>query len=207
MTPRSRKAFLQAGLCLAGAAALTVFWPEGALGAEAEAKEVFHKSFSFVEEGFKFLNLLIVVAILYKVAAKPLVQFFQDRRDGIRMALADAKAARAEAEKQLEEQRSKVADLETELDRIRETGERERGEIRSRMEAEQKAQADRLLEQTRGAIELETSKARAELQSHAAELAMGLAEEMLKKNIGAEDQGRFVSAYLVKIGGESGGDS
>lgn len=207
MTPRSRKAFLQAGICLAGAAALTVFWPEGALGAEAEAKEVFHKSFSFVEEGFKFFNLLIVVAILYKVAAKPLVQFFQDRRDGIRIALADAKAARAEAEKQLEEQRSKVADLETELDRIRETGERERAEIRSRMEAEQKAQADRLLEQTRGAIELETSKAKAELQSHAAELAMVLAEEMLKKNIGAEDQERFVSAYLVKLGGEAGGDS
>ena len=36
---------------------------------------------------------------------------------------------------------------------------------------------------------------------------MGLAEEMLKKNIGAEDQERFVSAYLVKLGGESGGDS
>ena len=147
------------------------------------------------------------MVILYKVAAKPLVQFFQDRRDGIRTALADAKAARAEAEKLLEEQRSKVADLEAELDRIRETGERERAEIRSRMEAEQKAQADRLLEQTRGAIELEASKARAELQSHAAELAMGLAEEMLKKNIGAEDQERFVSAYLVKLGGESGGDS
>ena len=205
MTPTSRKAFLQAVICLAGAAALTVFWPEGALG--AEAGEVHHKAFSFVEEGFKFVNLLIVVVILYKVAAKPLVQFFQDRRDGIRTALADAKAARAEAEKLLEEQRSKVADLEAELDRIRETGERERAEIRSRMEAEQKAQADRLLEQTRGAIELETSKARAELQSHAAELAMGLAEEMLKKNIGAEDQERFVSAYLVKLGGESGGDS
>ncbi len=187
------------------AAAAFFLLPGWAFG--AEAGEVHHKEFSLVEEGFKFLNTLIVVFILYKVAAKPVVNFFKDRREGIRQALADAEAARAEAEAELEEQRSKVADLESELSRFRETGERERAAIRTRMEADQKAQADRLLEQTRGAIELETSKAKAELQASAAELAMGLAEEMLKKNIGPEDQDRFVSEYLVKLGEETGGES
>ena len=201
MSPTNRKALF----CMTLALAALALAPEWALGAEAE--EVFHKKFNLLEEGFKFLNTLIVVVILYKVAAKPLVNFFKDRREGIRTALADAKAAREEAERELEAQRSKVADLETELSRVREIGERERVEIRSRMEADQKAQADRLLEQTRGAIELETSKARAELQEHAAGLAMGLAEEMLKKNIGPEDQERFVSEYLIRMGDEAGGDS
>ncbi len=201
MTPTNRKALFCMGLALAALALA----PEWALGAEAE--EVHQKEFSLVEEGFKFFNTLIVVAILYKVAAKPMANFFQDRREGIRTALADAKAAREVAERELEAQRSKVADLETELSRVREIGERERVEIRSRMEADQKAQADRLLEQTRGAIELETSKARADLQAHAAGLAMGLAEEMLKKNIGPEDQERFVSEYLIRMGDEAGGDS
>ena len=199
----NRKFFFASGLMVAAAAFFLL--PGWAFG--AEAGEVHHKEFSFVEEGFKFLNTLIVVFILYKVAAKPVVNFFKDRREGIRQALADAEAARAEAEAELEEQRSKVADLESELSRFRETGERERAAIRTRMEADQKAQADRLLEQTRGAIELETSKAKAELQASAAELAMGLAEEMLKKNIGPEDQDRFVSEYLVKLGEETGGES
>ncbi len=194
---------LRAGLCLAALAALAVFWPEGAFG--AEAGEVLHKEFSFAEEGFKFLNTLIVVAILYKVAAKPIAGFFKDRSEGIRKALDEAKSAREVAEKELGQQRSKVADLEAELGRVSETGERERNEIRIRLEADQKAQAERRLAQTKNAIELEVVKAKAELQDRAAEIALGLAEEMLKKNIGLEDQERFVSEYLVKLESEIGG--
>lgn len=203
--PSALKYISLVGLCVAAVALAFGVFPEWALG--AEAGEVHHKEFSIVEEGFKVLNTLIVFFILYKAAAKPLAGFFKDRREGIATALAEAKAARTEAERELEAQRSKVADLEAELSRVRDTGEREREEIGARIEVEQKAQADRLLEQTRGAIELETAKARAELQARAAELAMGLAEEMLKKNIGPEDQERFVSEYLVKLGDQSGGNS
>jgi F-type H+-transporting ATPase subunit b len=204
MKPSTLKFISLASLCVAAALALGVF-PEWAFG--AETGEVHHKKFSIVEEGFKILNTLIVFLILYKVGAKPLANFFKDRREGIAAALAEAKAARTEAERELEAQRSKVADLEAELSRVRDVGERARGEIVARIEVEQKAQADRLLEQTRGAIELEAAKARAELQARAAELAMGLAEEMLKKNIGPDDQERFVSDYLVKLGDQAGGNS
>jgi F-type H+-transporting ATPase subunit b len=205
MEPVKNHLFLRADLYLAALAALAFFWPEGAFG--AEAGEVHHKEFSFAEEGFKFANTFIVVAILYKVAAKPIASFFKDRSEGIRKALDEAKADKEEAEKKLEQQRSKVADLEAELGRVRETGERERGEIRARLEADQKTQAERLLEQTKNAIELEVVKARAELQDRAAEIALELAEEMLKKNIGSEDQERFVSEYLVKLESEIGGGS
>jgi len=204
MKPSTLKFISLASLCVAAALALGVF-PEWAFG--AETGEVYHKKFSIVEEGFKILNTLIVFLILYKVGAKPLANFFKDRREGIAAALAEAKAARTEAERELEAQRSKVADLEAELSRVRDVGESARGEIVARIEVEQKAQADRLLEQTRGAIELEAAKARAELQARAAELAMGLAEEMLKKNIGPDDQERFVSDYLVKLGDQAGGNS
>ena len=143
-------------------------------------------------------------AILYKVAAKPLRNFFQDRSEGIRKSLADAEKARQNAERQLEEQRSKVADLEVELNRVRDVGEKERQEMHARLQTEQEAQANRLLEQTRNAIELEVTKARAELRDRAAELALGLAEDTLRKNIGPDDQDRFVSGYLSRL--ENGGE-
>ncbi len=202
MMDRKMKFFCLLCLAVLGAAALIAFLPDFALAAEAE--EVHRKAFSFTEEAFKIVNTLIVVAILYKVAAKPLRNFFQDRSEGIRKSLADAEKARQKAELQLEEQRSKVADLEVELNRVRDVGEKERQEMHARLQTEQEAQANRLLEQTRNAIELEVTKARAELRDRAAELALGLAEDTLRKNIGPDDQDRFVSGYLSRL--ENGGE-
>ena len=187
------------GLLVLAAALLGAEW---AMAAEAGAHA---KAFSFTEELFKLVNTLIVVGILYKVAYHPIRNFLKDRREGIRKALEESRAAREEAEKQLAEQRSKVADLEAELVRVREQGEKERAMMRERLEEEQENQAQRLLEQTRTTIELESSKARAELQNQAASLALSLAEEMLKKELGEADQERFVENYLVKLEDRNGG--
>jgi len=182
--------------------AVALLGAEWAMAAEAGAHA---KAFSFTEEFFKLVNTLIVVGILYKVAYHPIRNFLKDRREGIRKALEESRAAREEAEKQLAEQRSKVADLEAELVRVREQGEKERAAIRERLEEEQENQAQRLLEQTRTTIELETSKARAELQNQAASLALSLAEEMLKKELGEADQERFVENYLARLEDRNGG--
>jgi ATP synthase F0 subunit b len=199
------KSFLMLCVGLLGVGAIITFFPEWVMA--AESGEVHHKAFSLKEEAFKFVNTLIVVAILYKVAAKPIRSFFKERSEGIRKALSEAEQARKDAELQLEEQRSKVADLEAELTRVREVGHKERQEMRVRLEADQEAQANRLLEQTRNAIELETIKARADLQDRAAEISLGLAEEILKKNIGPGDQARFVSNYLSKLEAGNGGSN
>ena len=187
------------GLLVLVAALLSAEW---ALAAEAGAHA---KAFSFTEELFKLVNTLIVVGILYKVAYHPIRNFLKDRREGIRKALEESRAAREEAEKELAEQRSKVADLEAELVRVREQGEKERTAMRERLEEEQENQAQRLLEQTRTTIELEASKARADLQNQAASLALNLAEEMLRKDLGEADQERFVENYLAKLEDSNGG--
>ena len=186
-------------LLIFGAALLSAEW---VLAADAGAHT---KAFSFTEELFKLVNTLIVVGILYKVAFNPIKNFLKDRREGIRKALEEARAAREEAEKQLAEQRSKVADLEAELMRVRDQGKKERAAMRERLEKEQENQAQRLLEQTRTTIELEATKARAELQNQAASLALNLAEEMLKKELGEADQERFVENYLANIKDRNGG--
>ena len=186
-------------LLIFGAALLSAEW---VLAADAGAHA---KAFSFTEELFKLVNTLIVVGILYKVAFNPVKNFLKDRREGIRKALEEARAAREEAEKQLAEQRSKVADLEAELMRVRDQGKKERAAMQERLEKEQENQAQRLLEQTRTTIELEASKARAELQNQAASLALNLAEEMLKKELGEADQERFVENYIAKIEDRNGG--
>ena len=192
----AKRRWYLSGLLLAAA----LLSPESALAAEAH-----HKAFSFTEELFKLVNTLVVVAILYKFAFRPLKNFLKDRRVGVRKALEEAKAAREEAEKQLAEQREKVADLESELARVRDQGEKERGALKERLEEDRETQEQRLLEQTKAAIELEISKARAELRSQAASLALGLAEEMLKDKLDEADQERFVASYLAELDNRNGG--
>ncbi|MBI3127654.1 MAG: ATP synthase F0 subunit B [Candidatus Tectomicrobia bacterium] len=201
MGGRARAAmFLLAGLALA---ALPLLAP--GLAFAAEAGEAHHKSFNLTEELFKLLNTLIVVGILYKLAARPLRNFLAERREGIRKALAEAERARQEAERQLEVQRTRVAGLEAELGQVRETGRKERDLLRERLQADQEAQAKRLLEQAKSTIALEATKARADLQNQAALLALGLAEDMLAKNLGPEDQKRFVEDYVAKLDKRNGG--
>ena len=187
----------------AAAVFLTILWPDGAWA--AEAGEVHHKSFSMKEELFKLFNLLIVIAIVYKMAAKPLRKFLADRREGIKKDLEDSEAGRLEAERLLKEQRDKVADLEAELERVRKKGVREVIELRHRLETDQEAQVERLLEQTRNAIGLEAKKAMAEIQNKASEMSLAMAEDILKKGITAEDQGRLTEAYLARLDSVNGG--
>ncbi len=188
--------WLLPGLALAAA----LLPPECALAAAAH-----HKAFSLTEELFKLVNTLVVAGILYKFAFHPIKNFLKDRREEVRRALEEARAGREAAEKELAEQREKVADLEAELDRVREQGESERAAMREKLEEERESQVSRLLEQTRSTIQLEASRARAELRSRAAGLALGLAEEMLKKELGEADQERFVENYLAGLDKRNGG--
>ena len=163
------------------------------------AGDAHHKAFNLNEEIFKFVNTLIVIGILYKLLSKPLKNFFHDRREGIRKALEDSEKARVEAEKQLEEQRSKVADLEAELNNVRNQGEKELEKIRVKLEEDSEIQAKRLLDQASNAIELEMNKALSEIQDEASKIAVDLAEDILKKNLKEDDQGRLSQQYLDNI--------
>tara|TARA_A100001037_G_scaffold251361_1_gene234811 strand:- start:7060 stop:7809 length:750 start_codon:yes stop_codon:yes gene_type:complete len=167
------------------------------------ASDGHHKAFNLNEEIFKFVNTLIVVGILYKLLAKPLKNFFHERREGIRKALEDSEKARVEAEKQLEEQRSKVADLEAELNNVRVEGEKELEKIKTRLEEDSETQAKRLLDQASNSIELEMNKALSEIQDEASKIAVDIAEDILKKNLKEDDQVRLSKQYLDNIANTS----
>ena len=200
--------FLGAGLALLALAllapGLAIF--ESGLALGAEAGEAHAKAFSLKEELFKLINTLVVIAILYKLTAKPLRNYLGERREDIRKALAEAERTRREAEQVLEEHRSKVADLEAELGRVRKTGQEERQVLQVRLQAEHETQVKRLVDQTRNTIDIEMAKARAELQNEAARLAVELAEQILAKNLGPEDQERIAGEFLASLDAVKGAD-
>ncbi len=148
---------------------------------------------------FKVLNFLILMAILIKFLSKPLGNFLKNRQAKIRQALEDAEKARAEAEKKIREYEKRLAHIDEEIQEVqralREEGEKEKARIVS--EAER--MAENIRNQARATAEQEIRRAQNILREDMTDLAVKLAEEILKKGMSRSDQKRLLDDYIAKM--------
>jgi F-type H+-transporting ATPase subunit b len=149
---------------------------------------------------YRVLNFAIVVAILAYFLTKPIKKGLAGRREEIEKSLAEAEKIKAEAEAKFAEYDRKLAQATDEIaeigDAIRREGELEKQKIIDNA----KAMAVKIEQDAEKAAELEVAKARIELQREAVQLAVGLAEDLLKKNFTKEDDARLIDEYMQKVG-------
>lgn len=170
------------------------------VAANAQANEAGHAS-QFNDMVFRFINLAIMVAILYKVLAKPLRDFLVSRSDSIKKALDEAKIVREEAEKKLKEYQVKMEQLNAEAKALRESLVDEGNKEKARIVEEANKAAQRIKDQAKFAADQEIKKARLLLKEEIANLVAEAAEETIKKEIKDADQERLIKEYLVSAGG------
>jgi len=156
---------------------------------------------SLMMEAFRVINFVIFAFLLYKFAGQPLKNYFKKRVHTIELALKEAKEAKEEAERKAREYSEKLKNAEVELKDMLFQAEKEREEQMIRIREETEKMVQRIKEQAEAAADLEVKKARMELQRQAAELAVGMAEGLLKENFTDEDQKRLLSEYTTKIKG------
>ncbi len=149
----------------------------------------------------RFFNLALVVGVLVWVARKPLAAFYASRSATIREQLAEAQKARIEAETKLAEVESRMSRLDDELRAMKEAAEKEGQEEFERLAAAAERDAQKVIDRARQEIEGMTRAAEIELKTHAAELAVQLAEERIRQEIGPEDRRRLFARFVTKIGG------
>ena len=152
-------------------------------------------------EAFRVINFAIFAFLLYKFAGQPVKNHFRERVHTIELALKEAREAKEEAERKAKEYSEKVKNAEVELKDMLYQAEKEREEQMRRIREETEKMIQRIKEQAEAAADLEVKKARMELQREAAELAVGMAEGLLKENFTDEDQKRLLSEYTTKIKG------
>ena len=149
---------------------------------------------------YRLFNFAIVVAILVYFLAKPIKRALSGRREEIEKTLAEAKRIKEEAEAKFAEYDLKLARATEEIaeisDSIRREGEREKINI---IESANQM-AIKIEQDAENAAELEVAKARTELQREAVQLAVGIAEELLKKNFTKDDDARLIDEYMQKVG-------
>ena len=152
-------------------------------------------------EAWKFFNLFLFLGFLIYLLRRPLSESLVARRESIRRELMRAREERAAAVAKLEEVETRLAHLDSEVEAIRAQARREAEEERVRIERATEEEMRRLREQAQREIEGAGKAARQELREYAAEQSVRLAEELIRRDMRAEDDARLMGEYVEILGG------
>ena len=149
---------------------------------------------------YRCFNFALMVGLLAYFVTKPIRKGLKGRTEEIEKTLADAESAKAAAEAKHKEYSDKLAKATEEIAGITEAIRRE-GELeRDKIIAAAKDMADKIEQEADNKAAGVVAKARIELREEASRLAVELAEDMLKKQVSADDQKRLVEEYMQKMG-------
>jgi F-type H+-transporting ATPase subunit b len=141
-----------------------------------------------------------MAGLLAYFVTKPIRKGLKGRTEEIEKTLADAESAKAAAEAKHAEYSEKLAKATEEIAGITEAIRRE-GELeRDKIIAAAKDMADKIEREADNKAAGVVAKARTELREEASRLAVELAEDLLKKQVSADDQKRLVEEYMQKMG-------
>lgn len=165
-------------------------------------------SVGFAQEGehgggtgstWKIINFVILAIGVYLVWTKAIKGLLDKRSSEIKSSIDEAKAAKALSDAKAAEYREKLNLLENRIAGIHNELKLEGEAEKQRIIAEAEKAAVKVQEQAKVAAEQEIKKARLEIRAEAGRLAVGLAEEILKKEISPADQERLVKGYLTNL--------
>lgn len=153
-------------------------------------------------ELWKFVNLFVFVgALVYILVRKAkLGDAFRARREGIRAELEKARTERDAALAKLKEVEERLAGLDSQISSIREKSKTEVAEERERIARSTEAEIAKLTAQGQRDIENAAKTAKKELRRFTAEQSVKLAEDMIKRNIRPEDDGRLIARNIDEMG-------
>ncbi len=174
--------------------------PLVSLAAEAEAE--YHPGIINFDLTFllQLINFLVLVVILYKFLFKPLTKFMENRAEGIRNSLDEAKRARDEVVRARAEYEESLRTARQEAATLRQRMDREIAEERERLMQHSREEAQRLLSQARTEIEQEVRRAKSELRKEVVHTSVSAAEQLLQRSITEEDHRRLAEQYIEDLG-------
>jgi F-type H+-transporting ATPase subunit b len=146
---------------------------------------------------FLFVGLVL---LLKKFAWKPILEAVNSREEGIKNALASAEEAKKEMQNLQADNEQLVKEARAERDAMM----KEAREIKESMISEAKEEAkevtSKLIEKAQASIQQEKQAALAELKKQVAELSIGIAETVIKKELSSkDDQLKLVEGMLEEV--------
>src|SRR5207245_6312267 len=145
---------------------------------------------------FRFLFLL---AILYRLLYKPLLAKMEERSAAIKTSLEAAEVARAAAAKQQEENAERLRAAYAEAQAIGAAARKEAAEEQRKLVEAARREAQQLVESAKAQTEADIWRAREELRREVSEIAIAVAEKLVRKSLRDEDHRRLVDESIARI--------
>jgi F-type H+-transporting ATPase subunit b len=148
----------------------------------------------------QMVNFLFLLAILYRFLYKPLLAKMEERSAAIKTSLEAADAARAAAARQQEENAERLRAAYAEAQSIRAAALKEAGEEQRKLVEAARREAQQLVESARAQTEADIRRAREELRREVSDIAVAVAEKLVRKSLRDEEHRRIVDDAIARIG-------
>jgi len=163
---------------------------------EADTEHEAHHKQKVMDFVWRLVDFIVLAFILYKVLSKAIRGFLAGRKKEVAAAIGGAEASRESARTRYDECMARLESAESEI-----------ADIVEQMKAEGRAEKDKIIEDARNAAEdlrrdvktrmdMEFKEASLQLRVEATELAVQLAEDILKRNIDTKDHEKMVGNFL-----------
>lgn len=150
---------------------------------------------------WRVINLLVFVAILVYIFRNKLRigSFFDNRAATIVKDLEQARHDKQEAERKLAQVEERLSKLDQEIADIRAEAQREAEREAERIRQATEADVEKIRQAARREIEGAMKVARAELRAFVADHAVEMAEGIIRRELGPQDDKRMLSKYVDEL--------
>jgi len=145
------------------------------------------------------ITFLVLLALLAKIAWKPLLQALEGRQERIRRSLEDADKARQELERLQQESAKIMQQARIEAESIVAQTRADADRLREELKQKAKEEADNILRNAQQQIQLQTRQAIQQIRHEVADIAVLLASKLLERNLAKEDNARLIDDTLKQI--------
>jgi F-type H+-transporting ATPase subunit b len=156
-------------------------------------------SHQLMEFAWKTLDFVVLVGFLYWLLAEKIKDFFVGRRQGIKDSQEKATKDKAEAEKKFKEYSEKIDKASAEIDGIFEMIKAQGLAEKQKIIEDAEKIAKKIKEDALMRTEQELKRATDELRKEAVALSVQMAEEIIKRNITAQDNEAIVREFMEKV--------
>lgn len=149
---------------------------------------------------FSVVNFVIFVAVLYFVLRRPARDFFSDRAAHLQKALAEADAVSQAANDRLRAIQQRMEQVEKEIAALQRRFQEE-GALEQHAAVERaQAFAAKSAHDTKRMIQQELRRVHTHLRKTTVDVAIVMAERILREQTTPDDQSRLARAYIQKLG-------
>jgi F-type H+-transporting ATPase subunit b len=148
----------------------------------------------------QIVDFILLMIVLTKLLYRPLMAKMDERTQAIRKSLEEAQAARAEAQREREEHAAKIQAAHAEAQAIRAAALKDAAEEQRKLVDSAKEEAERLVATARAEMAQDVRRARQELRQEVSDLAIQVAERLIRKSLRDEDHRRIVDDAIARVG-------